>query len=163
MSDSLRLRKLQHTGLPCPSLSARVCSNACLLIRWCHPTILSSFVPFSSCPQSFPASKSFPTSQLFTSSGRSIEVSALASVLPVNIQGWFPLELTGLTSLLTLKNQLQYHSLKTSVLWCSAFFMVQLSHPYMTIGKIIALTIWTLLVDYMDWCCCFLICCLDLS
>ena len=122
MSDSLRLRKLQHTRLPCPSLSARVCSNACLLIRWCHPTILSSFVPFSSCPQSFPASKSFPTSQLFTSSGRSIEVSALASVLPVNIQGWFPLELTGLTSLLS--KGLSRISCSTTV-WKHQFFSAQ--------------------------------------
>ena len=97
-------------------------------------------------PQSFPESGSFPMSQLFASGGQSTGASASALVLPMNIQGWFPLGLTGLISLLseTLKGFLQHHSSKASVLWCSAFFMVQLSHLYMTNRKAIALTIWTL-------------------
>ena len=97
VSDSLRPHGLQHTRIPCPSLSPRVCSNSCPLSRWCHATISSSVVPFSSCPQSFPESGSFPMSWMFTSGGQSI--GALASVLPMNIQGWFPLGLTGLISL----------------------------------------------------------------
>ena len=99
MSDSLQPHELQHTRLPCPSLSPRLCSNSCLLSLWCHPAISSSVAPFSSCPQSFPASGSFPVSRLFTSGGLSIGVSAAASVFPMNIQGWFPLRLTGLISL----------------------------------------------------------------
>ena len=85
----------------CPSLSLRVCSDSYLLSLWCHPTISSSVIPFSFCPQSFPASRSFPVSQLFASGGQRIGASASASVLPVNIQGWFPLGLTGLVSLLS--------------------------------------------------------------
>ena len=83
----------------CPSLLPAVCLSSCLLIRWCHPTISSSVPSFSYCPQSFPASGSFPVSWLFTSAGQSIGASASASVLPMNIQGWFPLGLTGLISL----------------------------------------------------------------
>ena len=85
--------------LPCPSPSPRVRFNSSLLSQWCHPTILSSMVPFSSCLQSFPASASFPMSQLFASGGQSLGASASASVLPMNIQDWFPLGLTGLISL----------------------------------------------------------------
>ena len=99
MSDSLWPHGLQHARLPCPSLSPRVCSNSCPLSRWRHPIISSSVLPFSSCPQSFPASGFFPMSQLFVLVGRSIRASASASVLPVNIWGWFPLGLTGLISL----------------------------------------------------------------
>ena len=97
-------------------------------------------------PQSLPASGSFPVSQFFTSGGQSIGASASASVLPMNIQGWFPLGLTGLISLLckgTLKSLLHHHSSKASILWHSSFFKVQLSHPYLTTGKTIALTRWT--------------------
>ena len=101
MSDSLQLHELQLTRLPCPSLSPTVCSNSCPLRQWCHPTISSSVAPFSSCPQSSPASGSFPMSQFFASSGQSIEASASASVLPMNIQDWFPLWMTGLISLLS--------------------------------------------------------------
>ena len=97
MSNSLQSHRLQHARLPCPSLSPGVCSNSCPLSQWCHPTISSSVAPFSSCLQSFPASGSFPVSQLFTSGGQSIGASA--SVLPMNIQDWFPLGLTGLISL----------------------------------------------------------------
>ena len=99
VSDSFPPHGLQHTRLPCPSLSPEVCSNSCPLSQWCHPTISSSIIPFSSCLQSFPVSWSFPMSQLFTSGGQSIGTSALTSVLPVNIQGWFPLGLTGWISL----------------------------------------------------------------
>ena len=110
-----------------------------------NPTISSFVVPFSSFPPSFPESGSFPMSQLFESGGHSIGASASASVLPVNIQGWFPLVLTGLISLLeslqeAFKSLLQHHNLKASILWDSAFCMVQLSHPYITTGKTIALT-----------------------
>ena len=85
--------------LPCPSLSPGACSNPCPLGRWCHPTISSSVVPFSFCLQSFPASGSFPGSWLFASSGQSIGASASASVLPMSIEGWFPLWLTGVIAL----------------------------------------------------------------
>ena len=90
----------QHTRLPCPSLSPITCSDSCPLGWWCHSTISSSVATFSSCPQSFSASGSLPVSQLFASGGQRIGASAPASVLPVNIQGWFPLGLTGLISLL---------------------------------------------------------------
>ena len=86
VSDSLEPQGLQHTRLPCPLLSPGICSNLCLLSWWWHPTISASVVPFYSCPQSFPASGSFPMSGLFTSGGPSIRASALASVLPMNIQ-----------------------------------------------------------------------------
>ena len=98
MSDSLLPHGLQHAWLPCPSLSLGVCSNSCPLSRWCHPTISSSVV-FFSCPYSFPASGSFPMSQLFALGGQS--TGASASVLPMNIQDWFPLRLTGLISFLS--------------------------------------------------------------
>ena len=101
VSDSLQPQGLQHARLPCPSLSSRVCSDSYPLSRWCHPTILSSVTPFSSCLQSFPASRSFPMSQLFSSGDQSIVASASASVFPMNIQGWFPLGLTCLNSLLS--------------------------------------------------------------
>ena len=121
------------------------CSNSCPSRGWCHPTISSSVIPFS-CLQSSPASESFPLSYLFTSGGQSI--GALASHLPVNIQDWFPEGFTGLISLLSkgLSRVLRYHNSKVSILWHSAFFIVQLSHPYMTTGKTIALTRQTLLV-----------------
>ena len=99
MSDSLRPHGLQHTRPPCPSPTPRVCSNSSPLSRWCHPTISSSIITFSSCLQSFPASGSFPMSQLFESGGLSIKISSSTSVLPMNIQVWFPLKLTGLISL----------------------------------------------------------------
>ena len=99
MSDSSQPHGLQHTRLPYHPLSPGVCSNSCPLSWWCHPTISSSVIPFSSCLQSFPASGSFPMSQFFTSDGQSIGASALVSVLPINIQDWFPLGLTGLISL----------------------------------------------------------------
>ena len=99
VSDSLWPHGLQHARLPCPSLLPGVCSNSCLLCWWCHPTLSSSVTAFSSCPQSFPASGSFQMSQLFASGGQSIGVSASTSVLPMNIQGWFPLGRPGLISM----------------------------------------------------------------
>ena len=99
VSDSLRPHGLQHARLPCPSPTPRACSNSCSSSRWCHPTISSSAVPFSSCLQSFPASGSFSMSWLFASGGQSIRASTSASVLPMNIQDWFPLGWTGLISL----------------------------------------------------------------
>ena len=98
MSKSLWPHGLQHTSFLCPLLPPRVCSNSCPLSWWCYPTISPLVAPFSSCPHSFPMSGSFPTSWLFTSSGQSIGASASASVLPMNIQGWFPLGWTGLMS-----------------------------------------------------------------
>ena len=124
VSNSLWPHGLQHARLPCPSLSPTVCSNSSPLSQWCNPTISSSVTPFF-CPQSFPGSESFPMNQLFTSGGQSIGASA--SVLPVNIQGWFPLGLTGLISLLSqgLWRVFQHHNSKASVLHCSTFFMVR--------------------------------------
>ena len=99
VSDCLWPNGLQHARPPCPSPIARAYSNSCPLSKWCHPTISSSVVPFSSCPQSFPASGSFQMSQLFPSGSQSISISASTSVLPVNIQSWFPLGWTGWISL----------------------------------------------------------------
>ena len=96
-SSSLWPHGLQHAWLPCPSPTPGACSNSCPWSQWCHPTISSSVSPFSCCPQSFPASRSFPMSQLFTSGGQ--RIGASASVLPMNIQDWFPLGLTGLISM----------------------------------------------------------------
>ena len=98
VSDSLQPHGLQQARLPCPSPTPRACSNSCSLSQWCHPTISSSVTPFSSCPQSFLVSGSFPMSQFFTWGG----VSASASVLPMNIEDWFPL---GLTSLISLQSK----------------------------------------------------------
>ena len=122
---------LQHTELPCPSPTTRAYSNSCPSSQWCHPTISFSVIPFSSSLQSFPASGSFPMHQFFISGGRNIGVSASASVLPMNIQDWFPLGLTGWIFLLSkgLKSLLQHHSSKASILRCWAFLIVQLLHP----------------------------------
>ena len=144
VSNSLWHHGLQNSRLPCPSPTPGACSHSYPLSQWCHPIIWPSAVPLSSCLQSFPALVSFLMSQLFASGGQSIGVLASASVLPVNIQVWFPL---GMTDLLvvqgTPKSLLQHHSSKASILQHSAFFMVQLSHLYMTTGKTIALTRWT--------------------
>ena len=99
VSDSLRHHESQHARPPCPSPTPGVHSNSCSSSQWCHPAISSSVVPFSSCPQSLPASESFPMSQLFTWGGQSTGVSALASVLPMNTQDWSHLGWTGWTSL----------------------------------------------------------------
>ena len=99
MSNSLRPYGLQHARLPCPSSTPRACSNSCPSSQWCHPTISSSVIPFSSCLQSFLASGPFLMSQLLASGGQSTEVSASAPVLPMHIQDWFPLGLTCFISL----------------------------------------------------------------
>ena len=152
MTDSLQLHHLQHARLPCPSRTLRACSNSCPLSWWCHPTISASVVPFSSRLQSFPASGSFQMSQFFASGSQRIGVLALASVLPMNIHEWFPL---GLTNLISLQSKGFWRvffntSSKASILQWWAFFIVQLSHPYMTTGKTIALTRWTLVGKVMS-------------
>ena len=127
-SHSLWPRGLQHARFPCPSPTPKACSNAYPSNQWCHPTISSSVIPFSSCLQSFPASGSFQRSQFFTSAGQSIEVSASVSVLPMSIQDWFPLEYNGWISLLS--EELSRVFSNTTVqkhqffLWHSAFFLV---------------------------------------
>ena len=136
MSDSLRPHGLQQARLLCPSLSPWVCSNSYPLSQLCHPTISSSVAPFSSCPQFFPASGSFSTSQFFTSGGQSIRASASASVFPMNIQDWSP------CSPRDSQESSPTSQFKSINLQCSAFSIVQLPHPYMTTGKTIALTIW---------------------
>ena len=145
MSDSLQPHGLQHAKLSCPSPSPGACSSSYPLSRWNHPVIWFSVVPFSSCLQSFSASGSFPMSQFFPSCGQSIGASASASVFPMNIQDWFPFRIDWLDLLAmqgTVKSLLQHHSSKASIIQHSAFFMVQLSQPYMITGKIIALTRW---------------------
>ena len=143
MSDSLRSHGLQHSRLPCLSPSSRACSNSCSLSQWCHPTISSSVVPFSSCPQSFLASGSFQKSQLF--SIRWLKYWSFSfNISPSNEHpGLISFKMDWLDLLAvqgTLKSLLQHHSSKASILRHSAFFMVQLSHPYMTTGKTIVLT-----------------------
>ena len=147
MSDSLRPHGLQHTRLSCSSPSPEACSNSCTLCWWCQSIILSSAIPFSSCLQSFPAPGSFLMSWLFASGGQNIGAST--SVLLMNIQDWFPL---GLTDFISLQSSLLWHhSSKASILWRSAFFMVQQSHPDMTTGKALALTRWTLVGKVMSF------------
>ena len=147
VSDSLRPHELHHARPPCPSATPGVHSNSRPSSWWCHPAISSSVVPFSSCPQSLPASGSFPMSQIFAWGGQSTGVSASASVLPMNTQDWSPL---GWTGWIPLKSLLQHHSSKASILQRPAFFTVQLSHPYMTTGKTIALTRWTFVGKVMS-------------
>ena len=128
-------------------------SNSCPLSQWCHPIISSSVVPFSSCPQSLPASGSFPMSQLLAWGGQSIGVSASTSVLPVDTQGWSPLGWTGWISLQS-KGLARVFSNTTvqkhQFFGTSAFFMVQFSHPYMKTGKTKALTRWTFVGKVMS-------------
>ena len=152
MTDSLQPHESQHTRPPCPPPTPGVYSNSCPLSRWCHPAILFSVVPFSSFPQSLPASGSFQMSQLFARGGQSTGVSASTSVLPEHPglisfrMGW--LDLLAVQG--TLKRLLQHHSSKASILRYSAFFTVQLSYPYITTGKTIALTRWTFLGKVMS-------------
>ena len=122
--DSLWPHELWHTRPPCPSPTPGACSNSCPSSRWCHPTISSSVVPFSSCLQSFPASGFFQMSQFFTSDGWSIGVSASALVLPVNIQGWFP---WGLTSLISLQSKGLSRVFSNITVQKHPFFGIQLS------------------------------------
>ena len=154
MSKSLRPHGLQHVRLPCPSPTTRTCSNSCPLSQWCHPTISSSVVPFSSCLQSFPASGSSQMSQFFTPGGQSIGALALASVLPMNIQDWFPL---GWTCLISLQSKGLSGVFSNTTVQKRQFFGTQLSlwsnsQPYMLLafGKIIPLTRQTFVVKVMS-------------
>ena len=144
VSDSLRPHESQHARPPCPSPFPRVHSNSHPTSRWCHPAVLSSVVPFSSCPQSLPASESFPMSQLFSWGGQSTRVLALASVLPKNTRGW-SLEWTGWNSLQSkgLSRLFPNTTVQKHQFFSTQLFTVQLSHPYMTTGKTIGLTRWT--------------------
>ena len=153
MCDSLQPHGLQPTRLPCPSPTPGACSNSCPSSQWCHPTSSFSVTPFSSCLQSFPAPGSFPMSHFFSSGGQSMRVSAFSishsneySVLISFRMDW--LDLLAVQG--TLKSLLQHHSSKSSILWCSAFFIVQLSHPYTTTGKTTALTRWTFVGKVMS-------------
>ena len=143
VSYSLQPRGLQHARPPCPSPTPGVYRNPCRLSQWCHASISASVGPFSSCRQSFPASWYFQIIHFFTTGDQSIGVSASASVLPMNTQDWFSFRMGWLDLFAvqgTIKSLLQHHSSKASILWRSAFFIIQLSHPYMTTGKTIALT-----------------------
>ena len=122
VSKSLQPLGLQHTRLPCPSPSPRVCSNSCPVSQWCHPAFSSFVAPFSFCLQPFPASRSFQMNQLFTSGGQSVGTSASASVLPMNIQVLFPLGLTGLISLLSKGFSRVFPS---TTVWMHQFFGAQ--------------------------------------
>ena len=141
MSDSLWSHGQQHTRLLYPSLSVRVYSNSCTLSQWCYLTSSSFAIPFSFGFQSFPESGSFPMSQLFASGGQTIGASV--SVLPMNIQGWFPL---GLTSLIFLLSKGLSRVFSSTIVQNHQFFSAQpplwsnSQHPYMTTGKTIALT-----------------------
>ena len=172
MSDSLWPHGLQHARLPCPSLSPRACSNSCPLSWWHHPTISSYVVPFSSClslhagredAQCFPASCSFPIgssshqwSKYWSFSFSISPSNEYSELISFRIDWWDLLAVQG-----TLKSLLQHYSSKASILWHLAFFMIQLSHAYMTTGKTTALTKWTFVSKVMGLC--FLICCLGLS
>ena len=123
-SDSLQPHGLQHARLLCPSPTPRTYSVSCPLSQWCHPTISSSVIPFSSCLQSFPASASFLMSQFFASGGQSIGASAIASVLPMNIQGWFPL---GWTDLISLQSKGLSRVFSNTTVQKHQFFSTQLS------------------------------------
>ena len=147
--NSLWSHGLQHARLPCPSSSSGVSSNSCPLSQWCHPTISFSVALFSSCPQSFPEPRSFPMSLLFASGGQSVGASASASVLPMNIQGWFPLGSNGLMSLLSKGLSIVFSS---TTVWTHQFFGAQPPaitsiHDY---GKTIALTIRTFVSKLMS-------------
>ena len=145
MLDSLLPYGLQHTILLCPSLSPRVYSNCYPLSQWCHPAVSSSVPCFSSCPQSFPASGSFPVSWLFTSGDQTMEFQLqhqsfqeYSGLISFRIDRFDLLAAQGM-----LKSLLQHHNSKASVLQLSAFFVDQLYHPYIITGKTITLTIWT--------------------
>ena len=150
MSNSLWHHGLQHPRLPCPSPCPRACSNSCPLSRWCHPTISSFVVPFSSCLQSFPASGSFLMSQLFASSVQSIGASTSASVLPMNNQDWFPL---GLTDLISLQSKGLSRVFSNTRAQKHQFFSAQpslWSSSHISLTQAIALTRWTFVGKVMS-------------
>ena len=152
VSDSLWPHGLQHTRLPCPSPSPKVCSDSCPLSWWCFLTISSSAALFSFCLQSFPASGSFPVSWLFVSDGQSIGASVSATDFPMSIQGWFPLVLTGLISLLSMGLSKVFSS---TTVWKHQFSGAQPSlwsnsHMYVTTGTTVALTVQTFVSKVMS-------------
>ena len=152
MSNSLWPLALQHARPLSPSLSPRLCSNSCLLSQGCHPTVSSSAALFSFSPQSFPAPGSFPVRWLFTSGGQSIGVSASTSVLKINIQDWFPLELTSLISFQSKGFSRVFSSTTTQK---HQFFGAQPSlwsnsHPYMTTGKTTGLMLWNFVGEMLS-------------
>ena len=158
MSDSWQPHESQHARPPCPSPSSRVHLNWRPLSWWRHPAVSSSVVLFSSCPQSLPASGSFPMSQLFAWGGPKYWSFSFSISPSKEHSGLISFRMDRLDLLAvqgTLKSLLQHHSSKTSILWCLAFLMVQLSHLYMTTGKPIALIVRTFVGKYL----CFLICC----
>ena len=161
MSDSSWPHGLQNARLPYPSPSPEVYPSSYPFNWWCHPTISSSVTFFHFCLQFFLASGSFPMSWLFTSGGQLIGASASASALPIKGLISFRIDCFDLLAVQgTLKSLLQHHSLKASILRCSAFFMIQHSYLYMTTGKTIA---WLYRPLSAKWCVCFLICCLGWS
>ena len=139
MSNSLQPHGLQHARLPCPSPTLRACSNSHPSSQWCHPTISSCIVPFSSYHQSLPVSGSLPMSLFFASGGQSIEASISASVSLMNIQDWFLTGWAGLISLLCkgLSTVFSTPQFKSINFQCSGIFTVQLSYPHRTTGKTI--------------------------
>ena len=153
VSDSLQPHESQHARPTYPSPTPGIYPNSYPSSQWCHPAISSSVIPFSSCPQSLPASGSFPTSQLFTIGGQSIGVSASASVLSKNTllisfrRDW--LDLLAVQG--TLKSLLQHHSSKASILQCSAFFTVQLSHPYVFFNSKLQLSKYNSRSQILNW------------
>ena len=151
MSDSLWPHGLPHTRLPCPSATPGACSNSCPLSQWRHPTISSSVIPFSACLQSCPASGSFPVSQFFASGGQSIGASA--SVLPMNVQEWFPLGLTGLISLQSkgLSTVFSNTTVQKHQFFSTQPYLPSNSHIHTwLLGKTIALTRWTFVGKVMS-------------
>ena len=153
MSDSLQPHGLQHNSLPCPTLSSGVCSNSCPLSQWCYLTISFSAAPFSFCLQSFPASAFFPNEsdlcitwpKYWSFSFRISPSNEYSGLISFRID-WFDL----LAVQRALRSLLQLHNSKASILQWSAFFMAQLSHLYVTTGKIIALTRWTFVGKVMS-------------
>ena len=153
MSNSLYPHGLQPARPPCPSTTPGVYPNSSPLSRWCHLTISSSVIPFSSCLQSFPESGSFQMSQLFTSGGQKYWSFSFNMSPPNEHSGLIPFRMDWLDLLAVqgnLKSLLQHHSSKASILRHSAFFTVQRSHPHMTTGKTIALTRWTFVDKVMS-------------
>ena len=143
MSYSLRPHESQHARPPCPSPAPKVYPNSCPLSRWCHQTISSSVLPFSSCPQSLPASESLQMSQLFTWGGQSIGVTASALVLPTNTQDWSPLGWTAGSPCSPRDSQESSPTMQFKTINYSVLSFLHLLNPYMTTGKTIALTGWT--------------------
>ena len=152
LCTTLRPHEPQHARPSCPSPTPGVHRNPCPLSQWCHTTTPSSVIPFSSCLQSFPASGSFQISQFFASGGQSIGVSASASVIPMNIHNWFPLGRTGWISLKSkgLSRVFSNTTVQNHQFFSAQPLWSQLSHPYVTTGKTIALTRWTFVGKVMS-------------